>query len=53
MSEFWCDECHNLGTVECYCGGDICVCMNYGEEPCPRCDGSPGPYLDDSADLGE
>ncbi len=33
----YCDTCQNTGTVECYCGGDMCVCENYGEEPCPDC----------------
>jgi hypothetical protein len=37
--EPWCEECHNLGTIECLCGGDICVCLNYGEVPCPACGG--------------
>ncbi len=37
MSEFWCEECHNTGELDCYCGGDICVCTNYGTYPCPKC----------------
>ncbi len=41
-SRFWCDECQGLGIVECDCGGDICVCLNYNEQPCPRCDGMGG-----------
>lgn len=35
--EFWCEECHNTGSVECYCGGDLCVCEYNGEMPCPCC----------------
>lgn len=33
----WCDTCGNLGTLPCLCGGDLCVCLNYGEIPCPDC----------------
>lgn len=41
----YCGECQNTGTVQCYCGGDLCVC---GEEevPCPACGGYSG-YDDD------
>ena len=35
----WCDACQNMGVVNCYCGGDLCVCTNYGEMICPECDG--------------
>lgn len=35
----WCSTCHNTGWVNCYCGGDLCVCENNGEEPCPMCGG--------------
>ena len=24
--EAWCEPCHGTGEVECYCGGDLCVC---------------------------
>ena len=34
----WCDLCHNTGEVDCYCGGDLCICMNHGTKPCPACD---------------
>lgn len=34
----WCDTCQGLGSVDCLCGGDLCVCLNYGERPCPDCD---------------
>ena len=27
------------GTVDCHCGGDLCICENYGERDCPTCDG--------------
>lgn len=26
-----CPHCMGLGTVECRCGGDLCVCDNYGD----------------------
>jgi hypothetical protein len=25
--------------VPCHCGGDLCVCENYGYAPCPVCGG--------------
>ncbi len=51
MNKVWCDECHNLGTVECLCGGDLCVCTNHGEQPCPKCGGSP--LSDEVDDFGD
>jgi hypothetical protein len=33
----WCDACGNLGVIICHCGGDLCVCENQGEYPCPVC----------------
>lgn len=33
----YCHVCNNTGWVNCYCGGDLCVCENQGEEPCPKC----------------
>lgn len=33
----WCDHCANTGSVNCFCGGDLRVCENNGEYPCPRC----------------
>lgn len=49
MSErAYCYECNNTGFVHCECGGDICVCQEYGntggERPCPSC--YPGHYVD-------
>ena len=43
MAEKWrpglyCDRCQNTGEVNCYCGGDLCVCGRQ-EFVCPRCDG--------------
>lgn len=34
-----CPRCDGDGTVNCYCGGDFCVCENYGEKDCPLCHG--------------
>lgn len=33
----YCDRCSNTGYIACHCGGDLCVCMNQGEMPCPKC----------------
>lgn len=35
----YCDLCHNTGEVDCRCGGDLCLCTNYGTMVCPACDG--------------
>lgn len=35
----WCDRCQGMGIANCYCGGDQCYCLNYGEMECPRCGG--------------
>ena len=32
-----CPHCSGFGTVDCHCGGDLCVCDNYGERDCPLC----------------
>lgn len=32
-----CPKCDGVGSVDCHCGGDLCVCENYGEIPCPMC----------------
>lgn len=34
-----CPRCMGDGSVDCHCGGDLCVCENYGEAPCPVCHG--------------
>lgn len=34
-----CPRCSGDGTVDCYCGGDFCVCDNHGERDCPTCHG--------------
>lgn len=37
IADEWCETCHGTGTVGCHCGGDLCVCRNHGERPCPSC----------------
>ncbi len=32
-----CPRCQGGGSVDCHCGGDLCVCENYGERDCPTC----------------
>lgn len=52
----YCSECQNTGFVECYCGGDLCICENNGEEPCPACGGASEFVCDDieeGFDAGE
>jgi hypothetical protein len=53
MSERWCDHCQNTGWLDCLCGGDMCVCENNGEYPCPYCDGitEDGDYEEERSDL--
>ena len=34
-----CPRCDGWRQVECHCGGDLCVCENYGEMDCPMCYG--------------
>lgn len=51
----YCHRCSNTGEVNCHCGGDLCVCENYGEMICPRCDGMSAEYAcaDDFADYAD
>jgi hypothetical protein len=46
----YCATCNNTGFIDCHCGGDLCVCDNNGEEPCPACDGS---FADDDGDFDD
>ena len=32
------EGCGGTGTINCYCGGDQCVCHNHGSTDCPGCD---------------
>lgn len=34
----FCDRCQNMGTIDCFCGGDMCICEWNGERPCPYCE---------------
>lgn len=34
-----CPRCMGDRTVDCNCGGDLCVCENYGERDRPVCHG--------------
>lgn len=38
----YCDLCKNTGEIDCYCGGDLCICLNYGTMDCPACNGDFG-----------
>lgn len=31
-------SCGGTGTVNCYCGGDFCVCHHHGSTECPGCE---------------
>lgn len=33
----YCERCYNTGELDCYCGGDLCVCDRHGTYPCPDC----------------
>jgi hypothetical protein len=35
--ERYCYRCNSTGYITCHCGGDLCLCKNYGEMPCPKC----------------
>ena len=37
-----CPRCNGQRVVNCHCGGDLCVCENCGEKPCPLCGGEYG-----------
>ena len=37
--DFPCPKCDGSGHIDCHCGGDLCVCTNYGERYCPVCGG--------------
>lgn len=46
----YCERCQNTGEIDCYCGGDLCVCggdSGYGTNVCPDCDS----VLDDELDY--
>ena len=37
-----CPRCDGHSEVACHCGGDLCVCDNNGDKPCPFCGGEYG-----------
>lgn len=38
VGDSYCFTCNNTGTIDCHCGGDVCICLNNGELPCPDCE---------------
>lgn len=42
FSPGYCTHCQNTGWLDCFCGGDLCVCENNGEYPCHYCEGDGG-----------
>lgn len=30
--------CAGTGSIDCLCGGDLCVCHYHGETDCPGCE---------------
>lgn len=34
--------CGGTGSLDCYCGGDLCVCHNHGEVECYGCEDCEG-----------
>lgn len=44
------EVCGGLGILNCFCGGDQCVCHHHGEAPCGGCEycnwGNPGDEFD-------
>lgn len=47
------DRCGGTGHLDCFCGGDFCVCHNHGEVECPGCpdcEGDDDDYMDDGFD---
>lgn len=46
--------CDGSGDVDCFCGGDQCVCHNHGEAECPGCANCSGTPIDpDDESAGE
>lgn len=37
----YCATCNNTGSIDCHCGGDLCVCGDE-EIECPECGGGFG-----------
>lgn len=43
-------RCGGSGMLDCYCGGDFCVCHNHGEVDCFGCEDCEGFDDDDWGD---
>lgn len=39
--------CDGSGHLDCYCGGDFCVCHHHGSAECPGCSECEGGPRDD------
>lgn len=48
--DFLDDGCSGTGMLQCYCGGDLCVCHNHGETDCPGCPDCEPEFDDDDWD---
>ena len=49
-------RCGGFGIRDCHCGGDLCVCGNFGEVECfgcPDCERDDDDYGDMDAGEGE
>lgn len=44
-------HCGGTGYLNCYCGGDLCVCGNFGEVECPGCPDCEGMDEDEFEDY--
>lgn len=40
-------RCDGYGTLQCYCGGDFCVCHWHGETECFGCPDCQGDEMDE------
>lgn len=50
------DTCGGTGSLNCFCGGDFCVCHYHGEtecDGCPDCDDGYGVEDEDWSDLDD
>ena len=52
METSHCDYCEGSGIVNCYCGGDICLCGDE-ETECPQCNGGVWPDGGEEAAEGK
>ncbi len=47
------ENCGGTGTLNCYCGGDFCVCHNHGEVECDGCEDCESQEPDDYEDYDD